>query len=132
MWLDEDSNPETDVIVCDSQDPSPQVKLIEAYLMFIFLWQTTFRLSDVGITVLLSFVAVFMLLLAEQWEYNPSRTLPATCHEQCMQHGNSWEEVRMVSQWVCCPSCSKLYSVEECTITLPDGSKSSRQCSYIK
>ena len=133
MWLDDCSSPQTDINSNGVQNHSPQVKLIEAYLMFLFLWQTTFRLSDVGITVLLGFVATFVLLLARTFGLQALKEfashLPRTVHAARKLLGRGQDSF---TKWVCCPSCSSLYRIEECMVSLPDGSKSSRRCSYIQ
>ena len=39
------------------------VKITWLYLMFLFTWQSFFRVSDVGMNVLLRFFATFLTLL---------------------------------------------------------------------
>lgn len=61
VWLNEDDFPDDDIST--SMDQPPQTshhKLVEAYLVFLFMWQTVFRVSDVGIGVLLALVALLL------------------------------------------------------------------------
>ena len=39
--------------------------IMKVHLMFLFLWQSTFRLSDVGIGVLLKFFSILLGVLAK-------------------------------------------------------------------
>jgi hypothetical protein len=39
-------------------------RLVRAYIMFLFTWQTLFRVSDAGMGVLFMFIAVLFALLA--------------------------------------------------------------------
>ncbi len=136
MWLDEDNSPEIDVIASEAQNSSPHMKLIKAYLMFLFLWQTTFRLSDVGVTVLLAFLSTFVLLLARTFGLQALKDfasqLPTAVYAARKLLGRGQDTF---TKWVCCPSCSSLYQVEECSVTLPNGSKTSHikiKCTYIQ
>ena len=58
--------------------------MIEAYLMFMFLWQSVFRVSDVGLGVFLSFIAMFVMLLGTALGLdslkNLAGILPKTVH----------------------------------------------------
>ena len=67
LWLDDDDFPDDIALASDTDQPPQNYhhKLVEAYLVFIFMWQNIFRVSDVGIGVLLSFIAVLVLLLGK-------------------------------------------------------------------
>lgn len=78
LWIDDDAPLEVD------QPTSDQgvMRITQLYLMFLFTWQSLFKVSDVGMNVLLSFIAVFLLLLVTTFRLQPLqdfvRQLPRT------------------------------------------------------
>lgn len=115
-----------------NQRKMPYDSLIRAYLIFLFTWQSVFRLSDVGVGILLSFVAVLLLLLGKTFCVEPLISLikdfPKTVYSarKFLGSGDSF------TKFVCCPKCSSLYKVNECTITCTDGSIVSKKCSFVR
>ena len=129
--MDDDESPEISM-KCGSESV-PRAKLMEAYLRFILLWQTMFRLSDVGLGVLLAFLATLMRILASTFHISPLKDfashMPKTVRAARTFLGRSQDQF---TKWACCPSCSALYQLDKCTVQLPDGTKSSRKCSHIR
>lgn len=130
IWLDDDNSPESDIK--PGNETVPRSMLNEAYLRFLFLWQTIFRLSDVGLGVLLSFIAMWLHILARTLGLNRlkefANCLPKTIRAARKVLGSRQDQF---TKWVCCPSCSALYPADKCVVQLPDGSKASRNCSHI-
>lgn len=76
VWLNEDGFPDDDIAMpADEQPCHSRPKLIEAYLTFLFMWQNIFRVSDVGMGVLLSFIALFVLLLGKSFGLESLKSL---------------------------------------------------------
>ena len=76
VWLNEDDFPDDDISTpMDQPSQTSHHKLVEAYLIFLFMWQTVFRVSDVGIGVLLAFVALFVLLLGKTFGLESLKSL---------------------------------------------------------
>ena len=77
--------------------------------MFLFLWQSTFRLSDVGIGVLLKFFSILLGVLAK-FLVVPSlkafaETLPTSVTAGKKLLGTNSDDF---IKFVCCPDCSML------------------------
>ena len=81
----------------------PHFGILRLYIMFLFLWQTLFRLSDTGITVLFSFFATFLVLVATRV-------------------GND--------QMLC--SCKSLYAFDDCKKRGVNGQLISKQCGFVR
>ena len=122
--MNEDEPPEVENR-CENES-IPRARLIGSYLRFLFLWQTLFHLSDVGLSVLLSFFATLLLIIARVFGIDLSKTfaghLPVTVHAARIFLGRSKDSF---TKRVCCPSCSTLYPIEKCSIRLPNGTISS-------
>lgn len=86
-----------------------------------------------GIGVLLSFIAMFVMLLGSALGLESLKMfaglLPKTVHAARKLLGKTTDSFeKMVS----CVKCSSLYITDDCIITNRDKSKSSKNCSYIK
>lgn len=132
VWLNENDSPQ-DVLECHDQSNASNAILIESYLRFLFLWQSIFRLSDVGLGILLTFFAVMVHIFGNTFHINAlkdfSKQLPRTVQAARNILGQKFDHFR---KWACCPSCSTLYAIAECEVIMPDGSKSSKECSHIR
>ena len=104
-------------------------RMIESYLMFLFLWQSVFRVSDVGLGVVLSFIAMFVMLLGTALRLEVLKILPKTVHagrKLLVKTTDSFAKI------VSCAKCSTLYMMDKCIVTNRDGSKTSKNCTHIK
>ena len=137
LWLDDDDFPD-DIASTSDMDLPPQPqnchhKLVEAYLVFIFMWQNIFRVSDVGIGVLLSFVAVLVLLLGKAFGLESLKelalSLPKSVYSARKLLGRNYDQFMKL---VCCPKCSTLYESDKCVLTNRDGTKVSITCSHVR
>lgn len=112
---------------------SPQEKLVIAYVKFLFLWQIMFHLSDVGLGILLSFFATLVAIMGRIFNLETvkefSDIMPRAVRTARRLVGNDQDTFQ---KWACCPSCSALYPLEDCSMRLPDGSLSSRECTFIR
>ena len=136
LWLDDDDFPD-DIASTSDMDLPPQPqnchhKLVEAYLVFIFMWQNIFRVLDVGIGVLLSFIAVLVLLLGKAFGLESLKelalSLPKSVYSARKLLGRNYDQLIKL---VCCPKCSTLYKYDECILTNRNGTKTSLTCSHI-
>ena len=61
LWLDDDVSP---ILTSEESEHSDHshLKLVQLYLMFLFIWQCSFHLSDVGMGV---FFATFLMVVAK-------------------------------------------------------------------
>lgn len=109
-----------------SETVPPVVKL---YIFFLFTFQATFRISDAALSVLLSFIAIFLKLLAEKYKaaelLQLSLVLPCTVTAARKIVNSNRDNF---SKYACCPSCSSVYSWKNCT----ENASILEKCTYIK
>ena len=67
VWLNEDDSPQS-ILECHDESQVSNGMLVETYLRFLFLWQSIFRISDVGIGILLNFFAVMIQILGKTFQ----------------------------------------------------------------
>ena len=60
LWFDEYEGTEVDTSLGPE---SCSVRLIRVYVMFLFTWQSMFRVSDAGMNILFLFIAVILSLI---------------------------------------------------------------------
>ena len=65
MWLENES-PELDLQ--QDADAVQHESIVMAYLKFLFSWQMMFRLSDVGLGVLLSFFSTLLSIIGRVFQ----------------------------------------------------------------
>ena len=131
--MNEDGFPDDDISTpTDEQPRNSHHKLIEAYLTFLFMWQNLFRVSDVGMGVLLSFIALFVLLLGKSFGLESLKSLgsilPKSVYSARKLLGRNLDHFL---KFVCCPKCSTLYEADKCILTNRDGTKVSVACSHV-
>ena len=104
--------------------------LIHVFLLFIFLWQSLFRISDRAISLLLSFLAKFFLLASTCLHLDLlnglSRAFPYTLYRAKKILGRLHENF---TRYVSCPLCHKLYPFDNCWRPSENG-KQSNLCSF--
>lgn len=100
--------------------------------MFLFTWQTLFKLSDAGLNILLRFFSLFLTLLEKVFSMNlitglisklPYNVRSAKVFLSCK--GDSFQK------YSSCPKCNPIYDLEDCKQTLPDKSVISAECKYV-
>ena len=107
--------------------------LLRLYVMFIFMWQSTFRLSDAGTDVLFAFIASFLLIVSVKVGCEKLRefcqTLPRNTAAARKVTGQDKEPFE---RWVCCPKCHSIYTLQQSKVTEANGQTVSMQCGYVQ
>ncbi len=115
------------------REDSTYSSLLRLYIMFIFMWQSTFKLSDAGTNVLFTIIASFLLLLATKVASQALKdfcgVLPRNIPSARKIVGQTRE---LFQKWVCCPSCSSLYSIENLKTKESNGQVVSRKCGFVR
>lgn len=99
------------------------LSIIHFFLLFLFLWQSLFRISDKAISLLLSFMANFFLLASTCLH---SLALVELSPILCIVLRRLQENF---TRYVSCPSCHKLYPFDNCWRPSEKG-KQSNLCSF--
>ena len=101
--------------------------------MFLLTWQGFFRVSDVGMNVMLGFVATFLMLLLRAFGLQPLKEfvsqLPRTVRSARGYLGGNSDNF---TKYASCPKCHSVYPVESSTSVNLDRSFISRKCSFVK
>ena len=134
LWLNSDDSPQLDGMdIQEKQETTPLPALVTSYLKFLFLWQTLFHLSDVGLGCLLAFIATFLGIVGRVLSFSPlidlANSLPTTVRAARKMLGKIQDTFH---KWVCCPACSHLYALDECSIRSTNGEVVSRECSFVR
>ena len=130
IWYDQcdDNENESDVAI----NPKTHL-LLKVYIMFLFTWQSLFRVLDAGINVLLLFVVKLLHLLVSGFGVNNMNyfmdLFPRNVVAARKFIGQTSDTF---SKYVSCPACHSIYTLDSCKIELPDKSVCSRKCSYIR
>lgn len=100
--------------------------------MFLFTWQTLFKVSDVGMNVLFAFISRFLNLLVVMFRLTSAmkivKYLPGSIYAaRKIFRGNFDRFVKYAS----CPRCHQIYTIDDCEVVLPNRSVVSSKCSYI-
>ena len=130
VWCDDIDELELSKSASKTKKPLPYIN--QLYLMFLFLWQSTFRLSDAGMSILFRFLSLFLGHLATALGI-PSLKAFADSLPTSVANGRKalGTHTDAFEKYVCCPSCSALYSVKDCVEHLPNGDIISKTCPYV-
>ena len=104
--------------------PNP---LVRAYIMFLFMWQALFRVSDTGMSILLFFIAKFLALIPVSQRVVDQ--LPQTIATAKKLIGTDRDRF---SKYASCPKCHTIYPLDSCKLVLGDKSVQSRLCCHIE
>lgn len=112
---------------------SRTLRITQLYLMFLFTWQAFFKVSDVGMNVLLAFIATFLAFLLRMFGASMLQgivqQLPKTVYLARKYLGVHKD--RFI-KYASCPRCHSIYSIESCKVVLPNGSPMSSKCSHVE
>lgn len=98
--------------------------------MFLFLWQSTFKLSDVGMSILLKFLCMFLGLLANILGVTAFKTITDMLPTSVTSGKKLLETSKdNFEKFVCCPDCS---SIENSLERLPNGKSTSKTCTFVR
>lgn len=131
IWIDDD----TDLFVTDSSKSQvhEHASVLHLYCMFIFMWQSLLRVSDAGISILFSFIALFLNLMSKKLSLPAlqrfGEALPKNVSTARKLLGRSNDNF---TKWVSCQKCSNLYSIEDAKVKLPCGKTESKRCGYVR
>ena len=114
-----------------SATASKEHMIVQLYIMFIFMWQSLFRISDNAISMLLLFMATLFGVISRLF---PAKilsqfALPKTLH---MAKKNLGAKKDPFTKYTICPKCKCLYSTEDCKVVLPDKTVVSKNCSHVE
>lgn len=105
--------------------------LIRLSLMFLFSWQRLFNVSDVGLDILLKFIATFLRFLAKIF------TLPLMPFLDQFPRGIAAAKKFLGYQsddfvkYAVCPSCHTIYNIDDCKRMLANNTVVSATCDYV-
>lgn len=121
---------ETDLVNAPQKEISAQsTTMINMLLMFLFLWQKTFYVSDVGIDALLKFISLFVLTLSKIFPMKLFQDfalhLPKSAIAGRKILGTNADDFAKLA---CCRACSSIYLVDVCKVKLPGGQFVSKKC----
>ena len=107
----------------------PAAKL---YLMFLFLWQASFKVSDVGMSILLKFLRMFLSLLGKVLCLD---SLKAFAESLPLSVASGRKElatnIDKFSKSVSCPSCHATYDFKDCLEKHRNGEIVSKTCPFV-
>ena len=87
----------------------------ESLVLFLFLWQTLYKVSDHGILVRLQFFQLFLTMIANVAKVDVLvkfvQSLPQTLYLAKSYIGQDEFE-----KFVACPKCCTLYKTDDCVI----------------
>ena len=103
--------------------------------MFLFSWQSLFKVSDVGLDILIKFFAMFIALLVKVLSL-PMPFLRPFIDQ--LPHGIGAAKKFLgyhkddFTKYAVCPSCHSIYNVDDCKVMLPNKSIISAVCDHIE
>ena len=98
--------------------------------MFLFMWQTLFRVSDTGMNILLLFFAKFFSLITVVANIKGFLDqLPQTIISARKLIGNVKDKF---VKYASCPKCHSIYPLHSCSIVASDRTRHSKHCSHIE
>lgn len=113
LWSDSDNQDESDL-------HEPEVKSTEAssvlvFSLFLILWQSVFKVSNIAVTVLLRFLSLFFHHLANITQLESFKMLTDTFPDTLLKA----QRVARLNRddfikYVCCPKCFAIYNMEDC------------------
>lgn len=107
-------------------------KIIHLFLLFLFQWQSLFRISDNAISLMLSFIVKFFGIIGTCLQLDLlsklGRAFPSTLYRAKKILGRVHERFK---RYASCPACHKLYALENCWFKCGN-KKESHKCSYVQ
>ena len=102
-------------------------------MVFIFLWQYTYNVSDAGISVMIVFLYNFLKLISSLFNFDPIRVLLESCPRSLyqVQKAIGLRDNRLYT-FVVCPKCHSVYDHAQCIRKVGGSSEVSKRCWYIK
>ena len=108
-------------------------KLTRMYLMFLFTWQALFRVSDVGMNILLAFIATFLKVLVSGFRLanleETVKRIPRNIYTARKYVGGG--HIDRFMKYASCPKCHHIYPIDSCKVILPDKTVVSAKCTNV-
>lgn len=102
-------------------------------VLFLFLWQTLYKVSDNGMLILLQFLRLFITMIGNVAKVESvvkfAQSLPRTLYMAKSYIGLGQDEFE---KFVACPKCCTLYKTEECTVRKTNGRVVSKKCHSVR
>lgn len=102
-------------------------------LLFLFLWQSVFKVADRAILVLLKFFKLFLhavgRMLKAEVLINFAKIIPETLY---LIEKNLGLQKDSFTKYAVCPKCKTLYNFEDCIRRRPNGEAVSAKCSHVE
>ena len=102
-------------------------------VLFLFLWQTLYKVSDHGILVLLQVFRLFLTMIGNLAKVDVlvkiARSLPQTLYLAKSYIGLGQDEFE---KFVACPKCCTLYKTEDCVIRKSNGRIVSKKYGHVR
>lgn len=102
-------------------------------LLFLFLWQSVFKVADRAILVLLKFFKLFLhavgRVLKAEVLINFAKIIPETLY---LIEKNLGLQKDSFTKYAVCPKCKTLYNFEDCIRRRPNGEAVSAKCSHVE
>ena len=95
--------------------------------MFLFMWQTLFRISDTGMNIILLFIAKFYSLVGRVQNFIDQ--LPPNIAAARKSAGINRDDF---SRYASCPKCHAVYPLDSCKVVSLDKTVQSRCCIHVK
>ena len=101
--------------------------LVQVYVMFLFMWQALFRVSNTGMSILHFFIAKFFTLVPVPQRFVEQLPQNITAAKKLIEI-----ECDNFTKYASCPKCHTLYLLDSCRLVSSDKSMRSRLCCHIK
>ena len=102
-------------------------------VLFLFLWQTLYKVSDHGMLILLKFLRLFITMIGNVAKVESvvkfAQSLPQTLYMAKSYIGLGQDEFE---KFVACPKCCTLYKTEEYTVRKTNGRVVSKKCDNVR
>ena len=106
---------------------------LRVLLLFLFLWQSVFKVADRAILVLLKFFKLFLhavgRMLKAEVLINFAKIIPETLY---LIEKNIGLQKDSFTKYAVCPKCKTLYNFEDCIRRRPNGEAVSAKCSHVE
>ncbi len=132
MLIDSEEEMEENDISKAVEINSSHVKVIHLLLLFLFMWQSLYRISNAAFTLLLTFFKRFFSLMSVYLGLSTlhqlTEIMPSTLYRAKKFLGHPEDNFKT---YVVCPSCHKLYTFSECC-KYENRKKVSKTCTFVR
>ena len=117
LWSDTDDQEDSDL--GEHEENQREISSVRVFSLFVVLWQSVFKVSNVAVTVLLRFLSLFLHYLANITELESLKVLTDIFPNTLLKA----QRVARVNRddfkkYVCCQKCFAIYNMEDCFDTI--------------